>query len=88
MFNSLVFTSERDFEVTFGIFSVLVAQINVTLVMTENVNVMIFSSLKSKFYQYFVLTNNFSNDLSHFLLNFDAGIFQIKPRKPHQLKVF
>ena len=29
MFDSLVFTSERDFEVTFGIFSVLVTQINV-----------------------------------------------------------
>ena len=27
--NSLVFTWERDFEVTFGIFSVLVSQINV-----------------------------------------------------------
>ena len=29
MFNSLVFTWERNFEVTFGIFSVLVTQINV-----------------------------------------------------------
>ena len=29
MFNSLVFTYERNFEVTFGIFSVLVCQINV-----------------------------------------------------------
>ena len=29
MFNSLVFTWERNFEETFGIFSVLVAQINV-----------------------------------------------------------
>ena len=29
MFNSLVFTWERNFEVTFGIFSVLVSQINV-----------------------------------------------------------
>ena len=29
MINSLVFKSERDFEVTFGIFSVLVSQINV-----------------------------------------------------------
>ena len=28
MFNSLVFTWERNFEVTFGIFSVLVTQIN------------------------------------------------------------
>ena len=29
MFNSLAFTWERNFEVTFGIFSVLVSQINV-----------------------------------------------------------
>ena len=29
MFNSLVFTRERNFEATFGIFSVLVSQINV-----------------------------------------------------------
>ena len=29
MFNSLGFTWERNFEVTFGIFSVLVSQINV-----------------------------------------------------------
>ena len=29
MFNSHVFTWERNFEVTFGIFSVLVSQINV-----------------------------------------------------------
>ena len=29
MFNSLVFTWERNFEVMFGIFSVLVSQINV-----------------------------------------------------------
>ena len=29
MFNSLVFKCERNFEVMFGIFSVLVAQINV-----------------------------------------------------------
>ena len=29
MFNSLIFTWERNFEVTFGIFSVLVSQINV-----------------------------------------------------------
>ena len=29
MFNSLVFTWKRNFEVTFGIFSVLVSQVNV-----------------------------------------------------------
>ena len=29
MFNSLVFTWGRNFEVTFGIFSILVSQINV-----------------------------------------------------------
>ena len=29
MFNSLVLTWERNFEVTFGVFSVLVSQINV-----------------------------------------------------------
>ena len=30
---------------------------------------------------------NFLNDLSHFLFKFSAGIFQIEPGKPHQLKV-
>ena len=29
MFNNLVFTWERNFEVTFGIFSVLASQINI-----------------------------------------------------------
>ena len=29
MFNSLIFTRERNFEATFGIFSVLASQINV-----------------------------------------------------------
>ena len=42
--------------------------------------------LKSEFYQYFILTKNYSNDLSHFFLNFSAGIFQIQSRKRHQLK--
>ena len=52
MFNSLVFTWERNFEVTFGIFSVLVSQINVLesyldflsvlkLVMIKNVKIVI-----------------------------------------------
>ena len=53
MFNSLVFTWERNFEMTFGIFSVLVSQINVLesysdnyvsvlkLVMMKNVNIVI-----------------------------------------------
>ena len=52
MFNSLVLTWERSFEVTFGIFSVLVFQINVLesyldiylflkLVMIKNVKIVI-----------------------------------------------
>ena len=52
MFSSLVFTWERNFEVTFGIFSVLVSQINVLvkffrylsvskLVVTKNVKIVI-----------------------------------------------
>ena len=51
MFNSLVFTWERNFEVTFGIFSVLVSHINVLesyldvyvlkLVMIKNVKIVI-----------------------------------------------
>ena len=62
MFNSLVLTWERNFEVTFGIFSVLVSQINVLesyldissvlkLVMIKNVKIVIISAFKSKFYQ-------------------------------------
>ena len=76
-----------------GIFSVLVAleklcgHLSVLKsVMIENVKIMIFSALKSKFYQYSVLTKTYSNDLSHFLPNLGAGIFQIESRKPHQLK--
>ena len=57
------------------------------LIMVKNVKIMIFSALKSKFYQYVVLTKNYSNDVTHVLLNFSAGIFQIEPRNPHQLKV-
>ena len=57
------------------------------IVMIENVKIMIISASKSKFYQYFVLSTNYSNDSSHFLLNFSAGVFQIESRKPHQLKV-
>ena len=72
MFNSLVFTWEINFEVTFGIFSVLVSQINVLerylsvlkLVMIKNVKIVIISAFKSKFYQYFVLTKKYSNDFS------------------------
>ena len=68
MFNSLVFTCERNFEVTFGIFSVLVSQINVLesyllrylpvlkLVMIKNVKIVIIKAFKSKFYQYFIFT--------------------------------
>ena len=52
MFNSLVLTWERNFEVTFGIFSVLVTQINglesyfdiyliLKLVMIKNVKIVI-----------------------------------------------
>ena len=51
VFNSLVFTWERNFEVTFGIFPVLVTQINVLesyldiyvlkLVMIKNVKIVI-----------------------------------------------
>ena len=53
MFNSFVFTWERNFEVTFGIFSVLASQINVLeryldnylsaskLVMIKNVKIVI-----------------------------------------------
>ena len=51
MFNSFVFTWERNFEVTFSIFAVLIIQINVLesyldtsvskLVMIENVKIMI-----------------------------------------------
>ena len=64
MLNSLVFRWKRNFEVTLGSFSVLVAQIYVLesyldisvsvlkLVMNENVKIMIISALKSKFYQY------------------------------------
>ena len=54
VFNSLVFTWKRNFEVTFGIFSVLVSQINVLdsyflylsvlkLVMVKNVKIVTIS---------------------------------------------
>ena len=57
MFNSIVLTWERNFEVMFGISSILVLQINVLeklfrhlfvlkLVMIENVKIMIILALK------------------------------------------
>ena len=67
MFNSLVLTEERNFEVTLGNFSVLVFQISVLesyldkylfykLVMIKNVKTVIIYSFESTFYQYFVFT--------------------------------
>ena len=65
MFNSLVFTWERNFEVMFGIFSVLVSQINVqlndrtsaskkingmALIRTSTVSTAPFERTKEKFY--------------------------------------
>ena len=69
MFNSLVLTWERNFEVTFSIFSVLVFQINVfwtlfrylsvlKLVTIKNVKIVIIYAFKSKSYKYFVFTKN------------------------------
>ena len=64
MFNSLVLTWGKNFEVTFGIFSVLVFQIRelfrylsvLKLAMIKNVKIMIIQAFKSEFYQYFVFT--------------------------------
>ena len=62
----------------FGIFSVLVSQINVLesyfirhlyvskFVMIKNMKIVITYAFKSRFYQYFVFTKKYSNDLSHF----------------------
>ena len=55
--------------------------------MIKTVKIVIILDFKSKFYQYFVFTKKYSNGLSHFLLNFSAGIFQIESRKTNQLKV-
>ena len=61
MFNSLVFMWERNFDLMFDIFSVLVSQINILesyldiyrsvlkLVMIKNVKIMIILAFKSKF---------------------------------------
>ena len=60
MFNSLIFTWERNFEVTFGIFSVLVSKINVLesyldicfkISYDQNVKIVTIWAFKSKFYQ-------------------------------------
>ena len=70
MFNSLVLTWERNFEVTFGIFSVLVFQISVLesyldicfkISYDKNVKIVkiviiVIKTFQSKFYQYFVFT--------------------------------
>ena len=62
MFNSLVFMWERNFDLMFDIFSVLVSQINILesyldiyrsvlkLVMIKNVKIMIILAFKSKFW--------------------------------------
>ena len=90
MFNSLVFAWERKFEVTFGIFSVLATHINVneTVLKLVMIKIVIIYAFKSRFYNISSLPKKYSNDLSHFLLNFSADIFQIESRKPHQPKVF
>ena len=97
MINSLFFTWERNFELTLGIFSILVTQINVLeslrylsvlkLVMIKNVKTVIFRPLNQSFANISSLPKNYSNDLCHFLLNFSASIFQIQSRKSHQQKV-
>ena len=46
MFNSLVFTWVRNFEVTFGIFSVLVSQINVIVFSADVKKLCLLSSQK------------------------------------------
>ena len=55
--------------------------------MIENVKIIIFLTIKSKIYQYFVFTKNILQRFVSFLQNFSAGIFEIESRKPHQLKV-
>ena len=83
VFNSLVFAWERNFEVTFRIFLVLVTQKNVLFAWERNFEVTfgIFLVLVT---QKNVLESCL--DLSHFLLNFSAVIIQIESRKPHQLE--
>ena len=49
--------------------------------MIENEEIVIFSALKSKFYQYFFLTKNCSKGVSHFFLKFSTCIFQIESPK-------
>ena len=76
MFNSLVLTWERNFEVTFSIFSILVFQINVLESYLDTYlfkisydlkcEIVIIYPFKSKFYQYFVFTRNYFTDLPHF----------------------
>ena len=75
MFNSLIFTWERNFEVSFGIFSVLVSEINVLeklfrdpsvlkLVTIKHVKIVIILGLNRNFANSLPKKN--SNDLSHF----------------------
>ena len=97
MFNSLVLTWERNFEVMFGIFSVLVFQINVLesylknyvlkLVMIKNVKIVIIQAFKSKFYQYFVFTKRI---LHRFLIlhQFNLYVLLICGKKLVTMKVF
>ena len=78
MFNSLVLTWERTFEVTFGIFSVLVFQISVLesyldiylsvlkLVMIKNVKIVKFRPLNQSFTNISSLPKKYSTDLFHF----------------------
>ena len=78
MFNSLVLTWERNFEVTFSIFLVLVFQISVfesylnicfKISYDQKFENCVNLGLKSKFYQYFVFTKKYSTDLSYFCIS-------------------
>ena len=87
MFNSLVLTLERNFEVTFGIFSVLVFQINVYAIYLD---IYLFKisydqkcknsdnlGLKIKFYQYFVFTKKDIQHICHILHQFNFCVLLI-----------
>ena len=80
MFNSLVFMWERNLEVTFGIFSVLVSQINVLesyldisicfkINYDKKVTIVIIKAFKSKFYQYFIFTKKILQQFVSFCIS-------------------
>ena len=98
MFNSLVFMWERNFEVTFGMFSVLISQINVLescldtfsvlkLVIIKNVKIVIISGFQIKVLSIFHLYQKNTPMICLILHQFNLHVLLICGKKLVTIKI-